>query len=61
MRKRSINISEIEEINFNSIFSMILRFFIVPAFIQALPKKRHCTVLRFHAQLAHTSAFFYNN
>lgn len=45
---------------------MILRFFIVPAFIQALPKKRHCTVLyctvlRFHAQLAHNSAFFYNN
>lgn len=40
---------------------MILRVFIIPAFIQALPKKRHCTVLRFHAQLAHTSAFFYNN
>ena len=40
---------------------MILRFFIIPAFIQALPKKRHCTVLRFHAQLAHTIAFFYKN
>ena len=40
---------------------MFLRFFIVLSSNPAMLKKRLCTMLRFHAQLAHTSTFFYNN